>query len=161
MLDSTIDAPQLSISDPRYNIREIVKQMILLEQHLLEKNKYCPDCISKHILTIEALAEEGQCLDAQRRWCKLLHPLVGKARVWGAAFEAQVPPHKIGQDVRAVRKQLAPRLVSVTSPKELGAVDFGALELAEELTERPSRPWMMLGLVAAGAALVLYQKKEL
>jgi hypothetical protein len=103
---------RLSISDPRYNVREIVKQMLLLEQHLLEESKYCPDCISKHILTIEALAEEGQNLDRNQEWSKTFTPLVGKARVWGAAFSAGAPPKHIGQAVRKVRKTLAPDLQS-------------------------------------------------
>ena len=50
------------VSDPDYNMREIVKQSILLEEHLVEKNKRCKDCIVKHFLHIIALAEEAQCL---------------------------------------------------------------------------------------------------
>ena len=50
------------VSDPDYNMREIVKQSILLEEHLVEKNKRCTDCIAKHFLHIIALAEEAQCL---------------------------------------------------------------------------------------------------
>jgi hypothetical protein len=157
MLDSTIDAPQLSISDPRYNIREIVKQMILLEQHLLEKNKYCPDCISKHILTIEALAEEAQCLDKEQRYGKVVTPLVSKARVWGAAFGGGVPVKSIGQDVRRVRKQLAPHVVSpmvlseVTGVAEL-AVDFGGFQ-RDDVGQSSALPW---AIILGGLGLVLW-----
>ena len=50
------------VSDPDYNMKEIAKQSILLEEHLIEKNKRCKDCIVKHFLHIIALAEEAQCL---------------------------------------------------------------------------------------------------
>ena len=153
---------QLSISDPRYNIREIVKQMILLEQHLLEKDKYCPDCISKHILTIEALAEEAQCLDAKQEYCKVVTPLVGKARVWGAAFGGGVPVKKIGQDVRQVRKKLAPHVVSpaalseITDVAELAA-DFGGMFHSSEVGKSPSVPW---ALVLGGLGLLVWYTKR-
>ena len=134
---------QLSISDPRYNLLEMVKQMLLLEQHLLEKDKYCPDCISKHILTIEALADEAQCLDKQREWCKLTQPISGRAQVWGAAFQAGAPAHKIGQDVRRIRKELAPHLVSPVRRSELSGFHHdGAGESS----------WKTWGLVLAGLA---------
>ncbi len=54
------------VSDPAYNMREIAKQCILLEEHLVEKNKYCRDCIIKHFLHNIALAEESQMLAGNR-----------------------------------------------------------------------------------------------
>ena len=153
---------RLSISDPRYNVREIVKQMLLLEQHLLEESKYCPDCISKHILTIEALAEEGQNLDKQHKWGKTFVPLVGKARVWGAAFQANVPPKKIGQDVRQTRKKLAPHLLAPITRGELDAVatvdgEFGgAFDIGEE---GPSH-WQMWAAVLGGVAFMMIWSEQ-
>jgi hypothetical protein len=47
------------VNDPDYNMRNIAKQSILLEEHLAEKNKYCIGCITKHFLHIIGLAEEG------------------------------------------------------------------------------------------------------
>jgi hypothetical protein len=55
---STIDP----VSDPKYNMQQIVKQSILLEEHLANKNKRCRDCITKHFLHIIGLAEEAQML---------------------------------------------------------------------------------------------------
>tara|TARA_Y100000034_G_scaffold124654_1_gene173140 strand:+ start:89 stop:556 length:468 start_codon:yes stop_codon:yes gene_type:complete len=122
-------AGQLSISDPRFNIREIVKQMLLLEQHLLEPDKHCPDCISKHILTIEALGEEAQNLDKHQDWTATTELLVGKSRVWGAAYQAKVPLAAIGQDVRAVRKKIAPHLLAPITKQELDSLNhYGALQ---------------------------------
>lgn len=51
-----------AVSDPKYNMQQIVKQSILLEEHLCNKNKRCRDCITKHFLHIIGLAEEAQML---------------------------------------------------------------------------------------------------
>jgi hypothetical protein len=50
------------VSDPKYNMQQIVKQSILLEEHLANKKKRCRDCITKHFLHIIGLAEEAQML---------------------------------------------------------------------------------------------------
>lgn len=50
------------VSDPKYNMKEIAKQSILLEEHLVERKKRCRDCIAKHFLHIIGLSEESQCL---------------------------------------------------------------------------------------------------
>ena len=50
------------VSEPRYNMQQIIKQSILLEEHLTNKNKRCRDCITKHFLHIIGLAEEAQML---------------------------------------------------------------------------------------------------
>ena len=50
------------VSNPAYNMQQIVKQSILLEEHLTNKNKRCRDCITKHFLHIIGLAEEAQML---------------------------------------------------------------------------------------------------
>jgi hypothetical protein len=43
-------------------MQQIVKQSILLEEHLTNKNKRCRDCITKHFQHIIGLAEEAQML---------------------------------------------------------------------------------------------------
>jgi len=43
-------------------MQQIIKQSILLEEHLANKNKRCRDCITKHFLHIIGLAEEAQML---------------------------------------------------------------------------------------------------
>ena len=49
----------LCMSDPNwdYTRDEIKKNLILLENHF--KNNQCADCVEKHLMTIEGLAEEG------------------------------------------------------------------------------------------------------
>jgi hypothetical protein len=61
----------LPVLDPMYNMREICKQLILLEDHLFQKEKRCHDCICKHFLTIEALAEEAITLDKHQKYPEL------------------------------------------------------------------------------------------
>lgn len=56
----------LPVMEPSFNLREIAKQMLLLESHLAVPRQRCADCIRKHYATIEALAEEGASLDAER-----------------------------------------------------------------------------------------------
>ena len=41
-----------NVNDPAYNMKSVIKQTILLEEHLAEDNKYCKPCISKHFLHI-------------------------------------------------------------------------------------------------------------
>lgn len=54
------------VNDPFFNLKEIVKQMVLLEDHLFHEQKRCRECITKHFITIIGLAEEGLTLDADR-----------------------------------------------------------------------------------------------
>jgi hypothetical protein len=53
----------LQILDPRFNMREASKHMILLEDHLFQPGRRCKDCCCKHLLTIEAFLEEAITLD--------------------------------------------------------------------------------------------------
>lgn len=60
------------IMDPRFNLREAAKNMILLEDHLFQMGKRCQDCILKHCLTIEGFLEEGITLDIKGEHIKTL-----------------------------------------------------------------------------------------
>ena len=66
------DQGLLPIMSPLYNLREICKQIILLEDHLNQPRKRCPDCIRKHFLTIEALFEEAVSLDKEFKYVEVL-----------------------------------------------------------------------------------------
>ena len=87
--DSEEDAPQMCsangdaksicggnklypIMDPRFNLREAAKNMILLEDHLFHLGKRCQDCILKHCLTIEGFLEEGVTLDVKGKYTDIL-----------------------------------------------------------------------------------------
>lgn len=60
------------IMDPRFNLREAAKNMILLEDHLFHMGKRCQDCILKHCLTIEGFLEEGLTLDINYEYTEQL-----------------------------------------------------------------------------------------
>ena len=60
------------IMDPRFNLREAAKNMILLEDHLTHEGKRCHDCVLKHCLTIEGFLEEGITLDVKRDYIDIL-----------------------------------------------------------------------------------------
>ena len=47
------------VNDPDYNMREVIKNTLLIEQHLSEPNKYCRQCIVKHFLISIGLLEEA------------------------------------------------------------------------------------------------------
>jgi hypothetical protein len=66
------DQGLLPIMSPLYNLREICKQIVLLEDHLNQPRKRCPDCIRKHFLTIEALFEEAVSLDKELKYIEVL-----------------------------------------------------------------------------------------
>ena len=63
------------VSNPAYNMQQIVKQSILLEEHLINKNKRCRDCITKHFLHIIGLAEEAQMLATNKSY---KYPLINE-----------------------------------------------------------------------------------
>lgn len=98
----------LPVMDPLYNMREICKQSILLEDHLFQKKKRCKDCCIKHQLTIEALAEEAITLDKDGK-CKDLYDLPDKIRDLQKDFIAGKDPSLIAQDYRKIRKSLMQR----------------------------------------------------
>lgn len=51
------------IMDPMFNMREVSKQCLLLEDHLNTEKKRCYDCIRKHMLIIDGLLEEAVGLE--------------------------------------------------------------------------------------------------
>lgn len=104
----TSETQRLSLTHPRFNLREIAKQMILLEDHLAHPYKHCPDCIRKHLLTIEAFAEEAVSLDTVGVYRDFAGEIAEYARHWMEDFMDDKPMPEIGQRVRQVRKKLVP-----------------------------------------------------
>lgn len=101
-------ASRLSLMDPRFNLREIAKQMVLLEDHLAHPYKVCPDCIRKHLMTIEAFAEEATTLntDHQIKDPAVTEAIAEAARQWMEQFTDGLNPKDLAQSVRALRKRL-------------------------------------------------------
>lgn len=112
--------PTISIFDPQFNLREIAKQLALLEDHLFHKNKHCVDCISKHFLTIEGFAEEARTLDKDRQYGpeidgvlrirEVMPPFISKMKDKAATEEDF---SATAQAVRAIRKPLAVKYSNV------------------------------------------------
>ena len=97
------------VSDPAYNMREIAKQSVLLEEHLVEGNKYCRDCIAKHFLHVIGLAEEAQMLACDR---VASYPLLDTSAAWyRGRFETWIAHGKekafeLAAELRERRKEL-------------------------------------------------------
>ncbi len=99
------------VSDPKYNMTEIIKQSLLLEEHLVEKNKHCKDCICKHFLTIIALSEEAVCLAGSK---VSKYPLMdsnvgfykGLFNKWLKDKTSEHAQRKIQEELRERRKKL-------------------------------------------------------
>jgi hypothetical protein len=61
-----------AIMDPRFNLREMAGNMILLEDHLFHEGKRCEDCIKKHLMTIDFLGSEAITLDKGRKYADII-----------------------------------------------------------------------------------------
>jgi len=97
-----------ALTDPEFNLREIVKQFILLEDHLVHPYKFCLDCIRKHLMTVEALAEEIPALEPGTVVAKTGEMLGELARAWMVNIvDEDRPVPDIAKDVRTIRKQMA------------------------------------------------------
>ena len=93
-----------------FNFREIAKQMLLLEDHLIHASKHCPDCIRKHLMTIEAFAEEATTLDIKGQYVTTSESLAGIARLWLTQFADGAVLHDMAQQIRGVRKKLVEKV---------------------------------------------------
>ena len=102
------------IMETRFNIREIAKQMILLEQHLANPKLRCPDCILKHSYTIEGLIDESVCLDRKMKYCSITTELSERYHEISKVIEDAVMKknlfnnicNPIAQKLRFLRKPL-------------------------------------------------------
>lgn len=110
----------LPVLRPYFNGREVIKQLAMLEDHLNNQTKRCTDCIHKHFLTSEGLAEElgSLCTDPRNRECG---DLPGKIRVMHHAW-AQDPKNEaliltVAQELRLIRKALMRRYATLPLDK--------------------------------------------
>lgn len=98
----------LPILTSAYNVREVVKQLLLLEDHLFHPRKRCPECVLKHLLTAEALAEEALTLEGALEIPALAGLAEQVRSVCRMVQDGGLPPEEIAQVVRRLRKSLAP-----------------------------------------------------
>lgn len=99
------------VSNPAYNMQQIVKQSILLEEHITNKNKRCRDCITKHFLHIIGLAEEAQMLATNKSY---KYPLIDESvqvynqlfNTWIKNKDDDVTNLNVSNELRIHRKKL-------------------------------------------------------
>jgi hypothetical protein len=99
------------VSDPDYNMRQIIRQSILLEEHLAEDRKYCKDCICKHFNHIIGLSSEAVSLAGDKINS---FPLMSEStdfyekefQVWLKNRECQATRQKLCTHLRERRKEL-------------------------------------------------------
>ena len=95
-----------ALKTARFNIRQAVKELVLLEKHLTDKGQQCPDCIAKHVLTFEALVDEAKGLDGAAQWRAQLEQLTRLYRSLNVALRTTRDVAKIAPMVRNIRKGL-------------------------------------------------------
>jgi len=127
----------LPILDPAYNIREVFKQLVLLEDHLFHPRKQCQDCIWKHLLTSEALAEEAVTLDLEREHTDILDGLAERIRGLARAVQDEEPFDEVAQKAREIRKGLLGVASSVRVAADMDVPDslsFAPFKVGDYIT---------------------------
>jgi hypothetical protein len=105
------------LSTVEFNVREITKQLLLLEDHLFDKTKRCKECIRKHLMMIEAFAEEANSLDSDSNWFDILSFFSKKSRDWMIKLTDGADTIMIAKEIRSLRKAI---LKLSYDPRKLG-----------------------------------------
>lgn len=113
----------LPVHDPIFNLEAACLELLLLQEHLIDPQKRCPECILKHFLAIEALLREVRSLDESRLYADDATALSSATRGirerWrlGQNYTGErnarlnrwhQTHHEAGQSVRRIRKHLVP-----------------------------------------------------
>lgn len=116
----------LPVMAPTQNMREIIKQCIMLEDHLVHPSKRCADCTSKHMLAIEGLAEECGTLcnpkdAANKLTATEATKIAQNTRVlhhtWAADPKNPAVCRAVASHLRAMRKQLMTKYATLPLAK--------------------------------------------
>ena len=92
------------LNSPLCNLREIAKQLLLLENHLFQPDKRCKECIAKHFLMCEALAEEALTLDKRQQYAIFFNKLANAFRQLHGELDKGKPVQEVAQSIRGIRK---------------------------------------------------------
>lgn len=96
-----------NINSAQFNLREVTKQLLLLEDHLSDDDKYCVDCIRKHMMMVEALSDEAIQMDPGSYCLHDCRRNVNLITKWMTQFnDGRKSAYKIAQDIRKRRKDL-------------------------------------------------------
>jgi hypothetical protein len=99
----------LDIFNPDHNARELAKQLVLLEDHIVHPPKHCPDCIRKHLITAEGLAEEAVALDADPETRAYFGAAATEIREICRDFLGKKDRGQVQQRIRRLRKGMLKR----------------------------------------------------
>jgi hypothetical protein len=105
-------------------MREILKELILLQDHLFHPAKRCTDCIRKHFITIEALAEECVTLCRPEKVLEESRDVATKVRSYHTSWEWFMQKYKnkglrdafsvkLANKLRLLRKKLQPKFAAL------------------------------------------------
>lgn len=98
----------LPILDPLFNVRQICKHLLLLQDHLSLPGMKCKQCIMKHFLYLEGYAEEAITLDAKGLHRELLEPLPKAIRDMQKDYTSGADSLVLAQKMRELRRKLTP-----------------------------------------------------
>jgi hypothetical protein len=73
------------VNSPKYNIKESIKNALLIEDHLANKRKYCKSCLCKHFLYQSAILEEAVWMACKN--CKDYPKLEESVKLFNDVFE--------------------------------------------------------------------------
>jgi hypothetical protein len=128
----------LPVLDCRFNLREICKQCILLEDHLSHDKKRCYDCCIKHFLAIEGLSEEAVTLDKEAKYKDVLCEIPDKVRqiqkFWYEDPESN--SHQASQMLRELRKDFMQKTFNIgfdSSASESGSCAGGVCKIKKKM----------------------------
>lgn len=111
------------ILDPRFNLREAAKQLILLEDHLFHPERRCDDCINKHRLTLEAFLEEAITLDKTGEYNSVIGNTLTQFRDTMRGWVDKVRRNPVA-DASAVYLETAQALRQIRKPLCMNYCDF-------------------------------------
>lgn len=104
------------LNKPEFNIRQVLKEMVLLEQHLAVPSMRCDDCIKKHLITIEALTDEaytlGPSVSTEKVLTEIRRLVVSLSHKYTSE---QSDLREIGQYIRSIRKELITPYFTITT----------------------------------------------
>jgi len=102
--------------DARYNLIAIAEELILIQNHYSQDR--CADCLTKHWLTVSALAREAVSLDNADQVLDLAREAQELAQkhlsIILSHIDKPVDINKMIQEVRELRKKIIQKVLGVT-----------------------------------------------
>lgn len=97
------------LKNPFYNLKLACEELTLLEQHLLDPEFRCPECIRKHFLYVQGILRECLRLDEHGYLSSWVNPMTDALHLCGMRWAEGWDPAMIGQLIRRVRARTSNR----------------------------------------------------